>query len=474
MSDTAPTPPTAPTAPALPPDTQLGPVAAPERIAALDVLRGVAIFGIFMVNMQFFAMPMVDLFAPPVGDNASLGDLLGWAVVKGFFEYKFISIFSLLFGMGMVVQMRRAEAKGRSFAAPYLRRLFVLMCFGLGHGLLFWYGDILFLYSLVGLGVFLVVVLFRPSARVLMILGVVGILVSVGIVGCFGAIGALTGSTWQPGAAAHAAEAPDSPDQPEASGEEVEIVEQDDPPEGRWERVEVAFKRITEDGDFDGWREIEVIAYKEGPLPLALIVRVVTFVIIVTFIALGGFLFRIAGMFLLGAALMKLDFFSRSRRGWHWWMCAVGLPLGTAGELLALWLLATAGEKITWGVAMADPVHQVSSLVLCLGYLGAVTLVVNAGILRWITGMAAAVGRLALSNYLLQTLVSTALMYWWGFAWFADVSRPQQIGLVLMIYGFQVVGSVIWLQLFAIGPFEWLWRSLTYLKIQPLLRIRDA
>ncbi|MHC4611921.1 MAG: DUF418 domain-containing protein [Planctomycetota bacterium] len=429
----------------------------------------VAIFGIFMVNMQFFAMPMMELFAPPVGDEATTGELVSWAIVKAFFEYKFISIFSLLFGMGMVVQMKRAEAKGRPFAPAYLRRLLVLMCVGLVHALLFWYGDILFAYSLVGLLVF-VVMLFRPSTKVLLILAAVGILLSLSIVGCFGALGAITGSKWGPPTAAPAETTvvePEPETEPAAEAEMPVVV--DETSDDRWERVQAAFELIKKQ-DFTGWRDIEVIAYKEGPLPLALIVRAATFGIILTFMTLGGFMFRIVAMFLLGAAMMRLDFFSPRRRRWHWWLCAAGLPVGAAGELLAVSLLATAGETITWRVASADPIHQVSSLVLCLGYIGAVTLIVNGGVLRWFTGMLAAVGRLALTNYLMQTLISTLLMYWWGFAWFADVARPQQIALVLVIYAGQVLGSVVWLRVFSIGPFEWLWRSLTYLKPQPMLR----
>jgi uncharacterized protein len=446
MIETALTPPTSPTAPPLPPQTRLNPVAEPERIAALDVLRGVAIFGVFMVNMQFFAMPMMDLFVPPVGDDAATRDLVSWAIVKALFEYKFISIFSLLFGMGMVVQMKRAALKGRPFAPVYLRRLGVLMCVGLAHALLFWYGDILFVYSLVGLLVF-VVVLFRPSARMLLILAAVGIFLSLSFVGCFGALGAITGAKRHPGVAARAET---TAVEPEAEMPVVVKETSDD----RWERVQVEFERIK-DRDFAGWREIEVIAYKEGPLPLALIVRAVTFGIILTFMTLGGFMFRIVAMFLLGAAMMQLDFFSPRRRRWHGWMCAVGLPVGAAGELFTVSLLARAGETITWGLAMADPVHQVSSLMLCLGYVGTVTLLVNSGAVPVLGRLFAAVGRLALTNYLLQTLVSTLLMYWWGFAWFADVSRPQQIALVLIIFAGQVLGSVVWLRIFSIGPFEW-------------------
>jgi len=460
-------PPTAPTAPPLPPAAPLGPVPEPQRIAALDVLRGVAIFGIFMVNMQFFAMPLMELFAPPAGEASARADYVSWLIVKVGFEYKFISIFSMLFGMGMIVQMRRADAKGRPFAPVYLRRLAVLMAFGLLHALGFWYGDILFLYSWVGLVVF-AIVLFRPSARVLLILAAVGILAALTIVGSFGALGAIFGAQWGPGVAAQAqAEA-------EAGAEtgaepEPETVTVADGADDRWPRVKAAFEQVQK-GDMEGWVEIETIAYREGPLPLALIVRAVTFSMIMVFMGLGGFTFRVTGMFLLGAALMKLDFFSPRRRTWHWWMAGVGLPLGLTGELLAAWLLSHAGETITWGVAMADPIHQASSLALCLGYVGALTLLANVGALRWLMAMFAAVGRMALTNYLMQTLVSTALMYWWGLGWFADVSRPQQIGLVLAIYAAQVVFSVLWFRVFSIGPFEWVWRSLTYLRPQPMLR----
>ncbi|MHC4211211.1 MAG: DUF418 domain-containing protein [Planctomycetota bacterium] len=466
MTENALIPPTSPGP--LPATAPLGPVPAPERIAALDVLRGVAIFGIFMVNMQFFAMPMMELFTPPLGDDAATGDVVSWAVVKTLFEYKFISIFSMMFGMGMVVQMKRAEAKGRPFAPVYLRRLLVLMLIGLAHALLLWYGDILFAYSLAGLLVF-VVMLFRPRTWVLLLLAAATILLSLSIIGCFSAVGAITGSK-RPGVATHAKTTAVEPEAEPEAGPEAEgpfVVEKTS--DDQWERVKAAFERVKKK-DMDGWREIETIAYKEGPLSLTLIVRAVTFGIIMTFMTLGGFMFRVIGMFLLGAALMQLDFFSPRRRRWHWWMCAVGLPLGVAGELFAVSLLGTAGKIVTWGVAMSDPLHQVSSLVLCLGYVGAVTVVVNGGVLKWCTAMFAAVGRLALSNYLLQTFISTTLMYWWGLAWFADVSRPRQIALVLAIYACQILGSVLWLRVFSIGPFEWLWRSLTYLRPQPLLR----
>ncbi|MEE8458384.1 MAG: hypothetical protein V3S08_00840, partial [Phycisphaerales bacterium] len=111
--------------------------------------------GIFMVNMQFFTMFFGEFIRPAVYGDGPVIDVLAWGFVKTFFEYKFISLFSLLFGAGMVVQMSRAKARGRPFIPTYLRRMAVLSVIGLVHGFLLWYGDILFVYSLVGTGLLL-------------------------------------------------------------------------------------------------------------------------------------------------------------------------------------------------------------------------------------------------------------------------------------------------------------------------------
>ena len=147
-SQVPPNPPLTPP-PAAPPE-RLGPVREGERIVTLDVLRGFALFGIFMVNMQFFALPFSDIFAPRAFDGGPASERLAWGLVKLLFEYKFISLFSLLFGVGLVVQMTRAEARGHSFVPVFLRRLAVLALIGLVHGILLWYGDILFFYGCVG------------------------------------------------------------------------------------------------------------------------------------------------------------------------------------------------------------------------------------------------------------------------------------------------------------------------------------
>ena len=131
------------------------PVREPERIHALDVLRGFAIFGIFMVNIAFFSMPLMEAIGQGVGEETA-ADRVAHSIVKAFFEFKFVSTFSLLFGMGLVIQMSRAAKCNRPFVGLYLRRTFLLMAMGAMHGLLLWYGDILFIYSFVAILVLLI------------------------------------------------------------------------------------------------------------------------------------------------------------------------------------------------------------------------------------------------------------------------------------------------------------------------------
>lgn len=441
-------------APAPPVARPLGPIDSSERIHALDVLRGFAIFGIFMVNIGFFSMPllrgvdrtfMADL--PPIDQAAS-------ALVRALFEFKFVSLFSLLFGMGMVVQMRRAAARGRRFGPLFLRRTFVLMALGLAHALLLWYGDILFIYSIVALIAF---TLRRVSPRGLLIIGVIGVLLATVMSGGFTSLAVIFDEEVE----AVDEPPPDAIETPEVAAEEAVCPDGDD----RWERFTTALEE--DEGDGKRLMEAEIIAYAEGPMLATLVFRAIEYGIVLFAMTISGFGFRILAMFLIGAALMKLDFFAPERRRWHWWFALLGLGIGLPGELALVWTYHVHDYTVGWAEVLVETTHGLSSLALCLGYIGAITLLAGSPALRRVTGVLACVGRLALSNYLLQTLVATTLMYWWGLGWFDTVPPSRQLGLVVIIYAIQLVLSVLWLRVFRIGPFEWLWRSLTYGRVQP-------
>ena len=448
------------------------PVRELERIHALDVLRGFAIFGIFMVNIAFFSIPIAELIDPSLLAGATAGDKVAHAIVRSLFEYKFVSLFSMLFGIGLIVQMQRAEKRNRPFIGLYLRRTFILMALGLAHGLFLWYGDILFVYSIVAL----VAMWCRGLApRVMLAISAGGLALSImAIVGftvltVLGAQMATQPTQVQTSEPIQTTESSDVDIENlagEATMDQPLVAEADDP----WGRYRDVLKENKWQPGDPAWIELDVIAYKDGPMSITLVQRAMTFLIMLVMVAVSGFGFRVLGMFLLGMALMKLNFFSDERRRWHWAFCTLGLTIGLAGEFFLIWSYHHSNYQIGWLQGGAEVFHNISSFALCLGYVGTITLIVSSGLLKWLTYAFSCVGRTALTNYLMQTIVATYIMYWWGFGLFNDVSRPLQLAMVVGIYAMQLVLSVLYLRVFRIGPFEWLWRSLTYLKLQPILR----
>ncbi|MHC5023094.1 MAG: DUF418 domain-containing protein [Planctomycetota bacterium] len=468
-----------------------------ERIAALDLLRGFAILGIFCVNIQFFARPISDYFGPIGGDAATSGEVIAWTAIKALCEYKFITLFSFLFGIGLTVQLARAKAAGGGFVAMYLRRLLVLAAFGLVHAIGFWYGDILFMYACFGL---ILLALSGVSARAQLITGACLIVAVAVVTLAFGAMQVVASSMFQPTPApalveqpANAAPAADvaaaSDETPGRATDTAASPPDAAPPVAdpappppisdaellRTSPLEAPARVLLGDPESvfgERWRNLEIQAYREGPLASAVAMRVVSFGMMLASAAFS-FGWRILGVFLIGAGLMKLDFFSSARRRWHLTMLVVGLPVGLLLEFPAATLLRGSMPGTTWTWLLGEQMHYVGSLFLCAGFAGGITLLASRRSLTMLERGVAAVGRMALTNYLLQTLIATFTMYWWGLDRFDSFSRPQMLAFVVGVYALQIVLSMGWLAVFRMGPMEWLWRSLTYLRPQSILRRRE-
>jgi uncharacterized protein len=189
---------------------------------------------------------------------------------------------------------------------------------------------------------------------------------------------------------------------------------------------------------------------------------------------LGGFLFAASRM-LLGMGLMKLGVFSAERsRRFYLWMIGLGYCIG-----LPL-MVFDALEMIRHEFSFDYLIHGgffyngFGSLVVALGHVGLLMLIVQSGALTWLTRRLAAVGRMALSNYLTHSIVCTTLFYGYGFGLFGQINRTGLAAIVVAIWVFQLCMSPIWLRYFRFGPAEWLWRSLTYWKVQPMRRSEPA
>ena len=416
----------------------LAPITGAERIQALDVARGFALLGIFLMNVEFFTRPLQDISAEGI-DPAMHG--IHWAadaLVYFFVQSKFWTLFSILFGMGFAVMIDRAQRAGRSFLPAYLRRSLALLAIGCVHALLIWSGDILVSYALGALAMLLARQLRRGVFRIAgerdprpMSAGALAICGA----GLYGSVlvlvlvsGSLTSLT---------AGLPRDP---------ARVAEE-----------------ISAHTEQQARRAVEEHAYSTGTYHDAVRERVADTVEQLDDLPL--FMPLLLGAFLIGAALIRSGWLADP--GAHAQRFRLGRNLGLLVGF-ALMALSTAlgttppNGRFGLGQAIQVVTYLLAGLILALSY-GATLVTLLAGRFGpWLRTWLAPAGRMALSNYLLQSLIGTLLFYGYGFAFWGQVGRAWQVLLVLVIYALQLLFSRWWLARFNYGPMEWLWRAATY------------
>ena len=401
-----------------------GPVVQAERIGSLDVLRGFALLGILVMNVQLFAMIDATLFNPTSYGDLTGANFLVWFLSHLLFDQKFMTIFSMLFGAGIVLMTQRAEAAGRRTAGRHYRRMLWLGIMGLLHAHLLWFGDILYLYAICGLWVFLFRKL-RPGW--LFGLGLATIAVSSLVFLFFG----WSMQFW-----------------PE---EQILQMARDWQPDAARIAEEVATYR-------SGW-----LGQMEHRVPTALEFQI--------FIIFVWGIWRAGGLMLVGMGLFKLGFFSaeRSRRT-YWTTAVVGLAIGLPPIIYGVVRHFEAKWAVEYSMFFGTQFNYWGSLAVSLAWVSLVMLWCRSAVLPGLKRSLAAVGQMALTNYLAHSLICTTIFYGHGLGLYGRVERVGQIGIVVVIWIAQLVISPIWLRHYRFGPAEWTWRSLTYLKAQPLRR----
>ena len=399
-----------------------------ERIIALDALRGFAILGILIMNIQSFSMIFAAYQNP-----AAYGDLTGlnkavWIFSHVFFDLKFMAMFAMMFGAGIILITQSAERKGVSPAKLHYRRNFWLLLFGIVHAYLLWVGDILTVYALCG---FIVYIFRKRSPRTLIIIGVILFMIpsAIQIAGqasmAFApaeAVAEMTNS-WLPSAA-----------------------------------------KVTE----------EIVAYQGSWLD-QMSLRVPQALEMHTFILFIYMGWRIVGLMLFGMALFKLGILTAERsKQFYSRMMAAGFLIGFPLVIYGVVQNFANNWDGTYSMFAGSQFNYWGSLFVSLGYIGMVMLIAKSEWMPKVVNRFAAVGRMALTNYFLQTIICTTIFYGHGFGFFGQVERTTQFLIVLAIWAFQLIVSPIWLNHYRFGPFEWLWRSLTYWKLQPMKRTQTA
>jgi uncharacterized protein len=427
------------------------PVAAQERIAAVDVLRGFALLGILAMNITAFSWPQAAYQDP---SRLKLTWMEGgiWAFNHVVFEMKMMTLFSMLFGAGLVLMSERSEKRGASLRGIYYRRVFWLLVIGLIHSYFIWWGDILVMYAECGF----VIYLFRKlRPRTLIPLGIAFLLVLVPFVLGAGAVLDFLKTT---AAKAEAAEKEGKkPTKFQAWIQEVwvEQIQPDLNPDSPKRKEEFDKELKTYRGGYSGMVKIRAKSLIWS--------QTLGFL-------LGGFWFA-GGRMLVGMGLMKLDVFSgRRSRAFYMTLMIVGYAIGLPLVGYDAYKLMRGNFQVEYLLHGGIFLNAFGSILVALGHVGALMLIYQAGALTWLTSRLAAVGRMALTNYLTHSIVCTTLFYGYGFGLFGTIRPVGLVAIVLAIWVAQLLISPLWLSRFRFGPAEWLWRTLTYWKLQPILR----
>jgi uncharacterized protein len=401
----------------------VGPVSLSERIVFIDVLRGMALFGILAANMRAFAAPL-DIYERIGVLFHGRADIIAQAFVDSFIQGKFVTLFSFLFGMGFAIQLSRADARGAKFLSFYPRRLLALALFGLIHGILIWAGDILLTYALTGA----ILLLFRKRQQKTL-LWWAGSIFSLPIVVSTIFVTLYFSRFRRP------------------------WMEPKPPDMQKIQNVINIYAHGTERQMFvQNWAEWK------SALPAQL------------FVIYG------LGLFLLGlwvwraGIVQRLDEFKPVLKR----VCSWCLPLGLAMSIYVGVARAVIppGHVTVWGWA-AGIMWLPGAHILAAGYASGLALLFLQDSWKPRLMPFAAVGRMALTNYLMQSVLCTLFFYHYTTGLYGRVGPAMGLLLTVVLYAAQLTISNWWLERYRFGPMEWLWRGMTYGKF-PSMRKEEV
>jgi len=398
-----------------------------KRIFSIDVLRGLAVLGILIMNIQSYALPASAYINPTSYDPSSLVNYDLWVYLLShiFANGKFLAIFSMLFGAGIIMISNKAKKEQMRSGELQSKRLLWLLIIGILHAYLLWYGDILVAYAICGFFMFM----FRSRrAKTLFRLGILFLVIGSAISLVLGysvpfwelaEFEQLRADIWLPTAESHA--------------EEIEFYR------SNWERQ--MFLRA----------------------PKAFEMQTVVF--------LSDTFWKVSGLMLLGMAFYKKRVFTaKQSRKYYRKMVIYGIGLGL--PLVAIGLIVN--FHYDWEFRKSyyyfSQLNYWGSVLMAIGYIGFIMILVKLNATNWIFTRLSQVGKLALTNYLMQSVICSFIFYGHGMAMFADLDRAFLALIVLAIWLIQIAFSHFWLSFFRFGLFEWVWRSLTYGKFQPMIR----
>lgn len=426
---------------------QSSPTSLAERISSLDVLRGVAVLGILLMNIVAFGMPSAAYNDPSTYGGSTGVNLATWIVTNVLFEGTFRTMFSLLFGASVILFLTRAEQRCNSIQAAdlYFRRSLWLIVFGVIHAyLLLWVGEILYAYGVTALLLFA----FRHvGPRKLLIIGLMVLAV-------------LVPKRWF-----HAREVEDKETYYLTAlasyrrGDELTRWHVD--AFAAWRKIELTYKPAADDMR----REIEMhqgsyLTNLRGLAPINTVVQAEWYY--------RWNFWDVLGAMFIGMALLKLRVLSAERsQATYVAMAAIGYCIGLAVNIWETKAIIDSQFHLM-AIHRTTLTYDVGRLAMTAGHVGLVLWLCKSPACTWLWACLAAVGRMALTNYVMQTVICVTLFSGFGCGLYGELQRYQLYYVVAAIWLVQLLSSPLWLRYCRFGPVEWLWRSLTYGRLQPI------
>ena len=425
----------------------LHPLSEHQRIASVDVVRGVAVLGILLLNIVGMSMPE-PAYNNPSGWGGDTGwNLRVWWANSLCFEGTMRTLFSLLFGAGVLLFTGKGDEKqsGVSIADAWYRRTIWLFLFGLLNGyLLLWSGDILYAYGLLGMFLFPFRHV-RPARLGLLASALLAVGFGLGVRDYVVARDLARDAAT---AAAHV-----------QRGEAIPAALQNAQKDWEAKRDEIVPPKEAREA---------YVAAMQGGYARAFIQRAHSVFLGESFFHVRYNYFDVLPVMFLGMALLRWRVLQAGRAtGTYVAMIVLGYGLGLPvnwweGTTYA----ASHFEVVTFFRTLIT--YDIGRLAVAAGHLGVILLLCRLDWMRWLRHALAATGRMALTNYLTHSVVTAVVFV--GFAQFGRWERHELYYLVAGIWCFQLVASPLWLRRFQFGPVEWLWRRLTYLQRQPFRR----
>jgi uncharacterized protein len=429
------------------------PVSQSNRIVAVDILRGVALLGILLMNIPGFSMP--DYFSESFRSDPGTINFWVRAVVDTLFEGKMRALFSVIFGAGIILFTINKENSGGSATVLFYRRMAWLVVFGLIHShILLWVGEILYFYGVIGMLAFL----FRKLKPVFLIMAIP--LVTI--------LDFVTNTQFYQDIRAKRI----------AYTEAITVQKNNQP------------LSESQSNALKEWREIEVsfIPNKEDAADHTRIMKsdygtVATYIRKLSWEGQTKYLIYGIGdplaLMLLGIALFKWGFLTLQWTKSNYIKTAligyaIGLPLVTYDFyydfLHSPNIEAIMQEIERVPIPWRNLIYPVQRICLVMAHSALILLLFQTGWLKGLFERLRAVGQMAFTNYIMHTVICTLFFFGYGLNYYAELEYYQIYYVVFSIWILQLIYSPIWLRYYLYGPLEWLWRSLTYWRIQPMKR----